>query len=125
MPERGQFVDRLACGLERDRLVEHERSADRVDDGGALITDDEIGDACLVEIGPYRAEHPPRGDDDGDPGCLGAGDRGPGAWPQQAVTADERAVESQANAWTSRGNEGGKDQPLVACVTYAATSAIC
>ena len=125
VPERREGLDRLACGLERDRLVEHERAADGIDDGRSLVTDDEVGDARLVEIGPHGAKHPTRRNDDGDPGRLRAGDRRAGARPQQAVTADEGAVEVAGERLDIARKRRGKDQPPVAWTTYAATSAIC
>ena len=97
----------------------------RVDHGGALVTDDEVGDARLLEVGAHRAPHPARRHDHRDPGRLGARDRCARARVQQRVATDERAVEV-AGEGLDAGREGGwEDQPPVACVTYAATSAIC
>ena len=125
VPKLGEQGDRLASGLEWDRLVEHERPAGGVDDRGSLVTDNEVGDARLLEIGPHRAEHPPRCDDHRDPSRLGACDRGAGAGAQQPVAADERAVEVAGECLDIAREGRGENQPPVACVTYAATSAIC
>ena len=42
-----------------------------------------------------------------------------------AVTADERAVEVAGECLDVAREGRGENQPPVACVTYAATSAIC
>ena len=63
MPDRGQ---------QRSRAVSSEigswsRNVPlRVDDGGALVTDDRLGDTRLLEIRSHRAEHPAGRDNDGD-----------------------------------------------------------
>ena len=91
-------------------------AARRVDDRGALVTDDGVGDARLLEIGPHRAEHPARRHDHRDPGRLRAGDRRAGARAQQPVAADERAVEVAGECLDVAREGGWEDQPPVACV---------
>jgi len=124
--EPGEQAHGLARRLERDRLVQQERAARRVDHRGALIADDGIRDPRLLQVGPDRAEHPSRGHDDRDSCVLGTGDRCARPRPQKAVSAYEGAVEvagERLHADRERGRE--ENQPPVACVTYAATSAIC
>ena len=108
VPEPGQQGDRLARGLEWDRLMEHERAARGVDDRGSLVTDDEVGDAGLLEVRPHRAEHPARGHDHRDAGCLRACDCRAGARPQQPVTTDERAVEVAGKCLDVARERGGR-----------------
>ena len=106
---RSSSRDRLARGLERDRLVEHERAARRVDDGGALVTDDEVGDARLVRdrAGPSGTSGPwprPRGSRAACERVIAARVRG----RRSAVRPTSVRSKSQANAWTSRGKDGGR-----------------
>jgi hypothetical protein len=75
--------------------VEEEFPGGRVGDDRSLVADDEIVEACLLEVGPYRAEHPPRDDNDVRAGGSRARERVSRAGPQHAVLGDQGPVEVQ------------------------------
>ena len=125
MPEFDHQGDRLACGLEGDRLVQEEGAACGIDHGSSLIADHRLLQVDLLEVRAHGAEHPSRRHDHGDPGRLRPRDRRPRSWAEQRVPADERVVEV-ADECLHLAREGGReDQPPVDVTTYAATSAIC
>src|SRR5262245_55744426 len=86
-------ADRLAGELERDGLVAEPASADRFRDDRTLIADHRVLDSRLQRVRPDRPEHPPGHENDVDP-CRARGrDRGLRPRAEDAVLADQRAIE--------------------------------
>ena len=126
VPERGQQRDRLARGLERDRLVQQERAARRVDDGGALVADDEVGDARLLEV--RAAPSGTSGPSPRPPGSrLPASGRSRRACAAAGARRGRRACGRSRRRRPGRraGRSGGRISRRSTASTYAATSAIC
>jgi hypothetical protein len=73
--------------------VAEELACARVGDRGALVADDRVLDARLLEVRAHGAEHPAGGDDDAQPACAGPFDRGQRPRPEQPVLPDQRPVE--------------------------------
>src|SRR5436190_4254434 len=117
--------DRLARELERDRLVPKEAAADRVGDDRALIADDRVVDTRRLQIRAHRLEHPPGDDEHVDPRRSSGADGVTGPGPEDGVLGDQRPVEIAGERLDAGREVGREGQPLVACTTYAATSAIC
>jgi hypothetical protein len=92
----------------RHRLVEEESAGRRVGDDRALVTDDEVVKARLLEVGPHGAEHPAGDDDDVRTGAAGAAERLAGARPQHAVLGDQRPVEVERERGDARREAGRK-----------------
>ena len=126
VPERGQQRDRLARGLERDRLVQQERAARRVDDRGALVADDEVGDAR-----PPRGTAAPSGTSVPWPRPPGsrppASGRSPRGCAAAAARHGRRACGRSRRRTPGRraGTRAGRISRRSPASTYAATSAIC
>ena len=108
---RADGGDRLARELERDRLVAQELAGARVGDDGALVADDRVVDAGLLQVRPHRAEHAAGDDDHADPGGAGAGDRRLRPRPERAVLPDQRPVEVAGEDVGLAGKSGREDQP--------------
>jgi hypothetical protein len=88
--------------------VEQELARRRVGDDGALVTDHEIIELCLLEVRPYCSEHPPRDDHDVRAGVPRLRERIPGARPQHAVFGDQRPVEIERERSYMRRKRGGE-----------------
>ena len=88
-----QRRDRLACELERNRLVSQPAPAHRLGDDRTLVADDGILQAGFECVPPHRLEHPAGNEDDMNPNRPRCGDRGTRPGMQQRVLADQRPVE--------------------------------
>src|SRR3954447_7187537 len=117
--------DRLARELERDRLVPEEAAADRGGDDRALVADDRVVDTRRLQIRAHGLEHPPGDDEHVDPRRSSGADGVTGPGPEAGVLGDQRPVEIAGERLDAGREVGWEGQPLVACTTYAATSAIC
>src|SRR5207237_3973943 len=114
--------DRLPRQLDRDRHVAEPAAAPRLGDDGALVADDRVVEAGLERVRPDRPEHPAGDEDDVDPGRARGGDRVAGARVQEAVLADERAVEVARERVDRAGEVRRESQlPLVRNLTRAST----
>ena len=86
--------DRLPRELERDRLVQQPLARDagrrRLRPGSRRAAS---SIPAASRVGECGAEHPAGREHDVDPRCLGGGDRGDRARPQDAVLGDQRPVE--------------------------------
>ena len=92
-----QDGDRLACQLERNRLMPQPLAVARLRDDSALVADERIVEPGLQGEGPRGLEHPSRHEDDVDPCRVGRAKRGARSLVQDDVLADQRAVEVAGN----------------------------
>jgi len=101
-------VHRIARIRERDRDVEQELATRRIGDNRALVADDRIVEARLLEIRARRAEHPSRHDDHVRAGVANGSEGGASARPQDAVLGDEGPVEIEGERGDAPGEIRGK-----------------
>jgi hypothetical protein len=99
---------RLPGLRERDGNVEQELARRRIGDDGSLVADHEIVELRLLEVRPYRSEHPPRDDHDVRACAPRLRERVAGARPQHAVLGDQRPVEIEREGGDVRRKRGGK-----------------
>jgi hypothetical protein len=88
-----QRGDRLACELERTRLMAQPLAGPRLGDDGALVADDGIVEARRECIRPHRLEHPAGDEHDVDSGRVRSLERAARARVEERVLADQRPVE--------------------------------
>jgi hypothetical protein len=92
-PGRVHGIHRSPRVGERDGNVEQELARRGLGDDGSLVADDELVEARLLEIGPYRPEHATGHDDDVDSRCTRSRERLLRPRLQHAVLGDQRPVE--------------------------------
>ena len=102
--------DRLPRERDRDRLVQEELSRRRLDDGGALVTDQRLFDTGCLRVRQHRAEHASRRDQHVDAGRLGGSNRCERPRAQDTVLGDQRPVEVAGDRGDAAREVGRKDQ---------------
>jgi len=86
--------------------VEQEFARGRIGDDGPLVADDEIVEPSLLEVRPYRPEHPPGDDHDMGARRPRPRERVPGPRPEDAVLGDQRPVEIECEGGDRRRKRG-------------------
>jgi hypothetical protein len=108
--------DRLPRDLDLDRHVTEELAAG-VGHEGALIADDRVADAGLLEVGPDRAEHAAGDDDEGNVPVASGADRRDRPRRELRVLADQGAVEIARDRGDRAWKMVRKPQPEVLSTT--------